>query len=316
MPFGTLDRTPPPFFRQGPSALARLVTYSALGVFLMVLDARWHLTQPLRAAIALALNPVQHVLLAPVDAWDGAGEYLRGSERAQQAEKQAREQLVAQAARLARTAELEGENAHLRALLGLRPALQVEAQAAEVLYEAPDPFSRRVVIDHGSRQGVIGGAPVVDERGLLGQVTRVYTLSSEVTLLTDKDAQIPLLNTRTQQRSIAVGSSDGAGLELRFLPANADVRDGDLLTTSGLDGVYPPGLPVARISHIERRADSNFARVLATPVAPPDAVRHVLVLRPVDAQDEERAAAGAVARAAAASAPASAPSRRNKGGGK
>ncbi|MBV8603454.1 MAG: rod shape-determining protein MreC [Pelomonas sp.] len=307
MPLGTLDRSPPPFFRQGPSALARLITYSALGVFLMVLDARWHLAAPLRSAIALALHPVQRALLVPVDAWDAAGDYLRGSQRAEEAELAARTQLVQQAARLARTAEIEAENTRLRALLGLRPALQVESQAAEILYEAPDPFSRRVVIDRGSSQGLTMGAPVVDEQGVLGQVTRVYALSSEVTLLSDKDAQIPLLNTRTQQRSIAVGSADGAGLELRFLPANADVKEGDLLTTSGLDGVYPPGLPVARISLVERRGDTNFARVLAQPVAPPDAVRHVLVLRPVDELDGDRAAAAAAARASAAAAAASAP---------
>ena len=137
-------------------------------------------------------------------------------------------------------------------MLDLRPALHVRALAAEVLYEAADPFSRKVFIDRGATHGVALGAPVINEAGVLGQVTRVYPLSSEVTLLTDKDAAIPVLNARTQQRSAAFGGAGGGAMELRFMSANADVQVGDLLRTSGVDGVYPPGLPVARV--IGRRA--------------------------------------------------------------
>lgn len=304
MPLGTLDRTPPPFFRQGPSALTKLALCSALALLLMVADARFKLMQPARAGLALVLHPVQRLLLAPVDAWDTAGDYLRGTQRAMEAEDQAKRQLSAQAERLSRAEALQAENERLRKLLGLRPSLTVPSIPAEVLFEAPDPFSRRVVIDRGATQGVAAGAPVINDAGVLGQVTRVYPLSSEVTLLNDKDAAIPLLNARTQMRNAAAGRADGNGMELRFLAANADVKVGDLMTTSGLDGVYPPGLPVARVSVVERRGDSSFAQVLLAPIAQPDSARHVLVLLPLDRhlaakQEAEVAAADEAASAAA-----------------
>ncbi len=302
MPLGTLDRSPPPFFRQGPSALTKLALCSALALVLMVADARFKLVQPARAALALVLQPVQRLLLAPVDAWETAGDYLRGTKRAMAAEDLARRQLVEQAERLSRAEALQAENARLRKLLDLQPALAVPSHAAEVLFEAPDPFSRRVVIDRGSAQGVVAGSPVINEAGVLGQATRVYTLSAEVTLLNDKDAAIPLLNARTQMRNAAAGRADGSGMELRFLAANADVKEGDLMTTSGLDGVYPPGLPVAKVSRVERRGDSSFAQVQLQPIAQPDSARHVLVLQPLDrhlaARKEADAANAAEAKAA------------------
>lgn len=309
MPLGTLDRTPPPFFRQGPSALTKLALCSALALLLMVADARFKLMQPVRAAFALALHPVQRLLLTPVDAWETAGDYLRGTQRAMAAEDQARRQLSAQAERMTRAQALQAENDSLRKLLGLQPALSVPSIPAEVLFEAPDPFSRRVVIDRGATRGVAAGSPVINEAGVLGQVTRVYPLSAEVTLLTDKDAAIPLLNARTQMRNAAAGRADGAGMELRFLAANSDVKVGDVMTTSGLDGVYPPGLPVAKVSAVERRGDSSFAQVLLTPIAQPDSARHVLVLLPQDrhlAAKKEAEAAAVVEAAATAEAKANA----------
>jgi rod shape-determining protein MreC len=284
MPLGTLDRTPPPFFRQGPSALTKLVFFSALAIFLMVADARFRLAEPLRAALAIALLPAQRALQVPVEMAQGGAGYLQGLSAALQAERRAHEQLVQQSEKLARADLLAQENERLRALLDLKPALVVRSQAAEVLYEAADPYSRKVFIDRGQAQGIVAGSPVINESGVLGQVTRVYALTSEVTLLTDKDAAIPVLNTRTQQRSAAFGGAAGTpgGMELRFASANADVKVGDLLQTSGVDGVYPPGLPVAQVLTVERRVESGFARIaLAAAV---DGVRHVLVLEPLGVQ--------------------------------
>lgn len=282
MPLGTLDRTPPPFFRQGPSALTKLSFFSALALFLMVADTRFHVTQPLRAGVATVLHPIERALLVPVEVWQGGSDYLLGLRGALAKQEVARRELAAQAERALRVEALEAENQRLRALLDLRPAVGVRHQAAQILYDAPDPFSRKVIIDRGATQGIVPASPVINETGVVGQVTRVYPLSSEVTLLTDKDAAIPVLNTRSQQRSAAFGG--GGGMELRFMAGNADVQVGDVLTTSGVDGVYPPGLPVAKVVSVERRADAGFARIALQPTAPTDGVRHVLVLEPLGVQ--------------------------------
>ncbi|HEX7383604.1 MAG TPA: rod shape-determining protein MreC [Burkholderiaceae bacterium] len=284
MSFGTLDRTPPPFFRQGPSALTKLAFFSALALFLMAADTRFGAVKTLRAALATALAPVERVLLVPVDLWRGAALYATGLQHAITAEDAARAALAAQAERATRADALQQENARLRGLLELRQRLQVRSLAAETLYEASDAYSRKVIIDRGSAQGIVAGSPVINEQGVLGQVTRVYPLSSEVTLLTDKDAAIPVLNTRTQQRNIAYGLAGGAGMELRFVAANADVKVGDALTTSGVDAVYPPGVPVATVASVEHKSDAGFARIGLRLVAAPDGVRHVLVLEPLGVQ--------------------------------
>ena len=284
MPLGTLDRTPPPFFRQGYSALTKLVFFSALAVFLMVADTRFKVTAPLRSGLAAVLHPVQVALHLPVQVWQGGGDYVRGLSAALRAENAARAQLAVQAERTARVEQLETENARLRSLLQLQPALSVRSVAAEVLYEAGDPFSRKVFINRGTNHGVKLASPVINEAGVLGQVTRVYPLSSEVTLLADKDAAIPVLNPRTQQRSAAFGGAATAPMELRFMATNADVEAGDVLVTSGVDGVYPPGLPVAKVLEVVRRAEGGFARVTLQPAAAADGVRHVLVLEPLALQ--------------------------------
>jgi rod shape-determining protein MreC len=286
MQLGTIDRTPPPFFRQGPSALSKLVFFSALAIFLMVADSRFKLATNLRATLAVVLLPVQRTLAVPVDLWNGANDYVGGLQAALVNEKRARASVATQAERLQRVQQLAQENARLRSLLDLRPALSVRSQAAEILFEAADPYSRKVLIDRGLTQGVVLGSPVINEVGVLGQVTRAYPLTAEVTLLSDKDAAIPVLNTRTQQRGAAYGGAAGGpnGMELRFTSANADVQAGDMLHTSGLDGVYPPGLLVARVVNVERRAETGFARVLLKPEANVDGVRHVLVLEPLSVQ--------------------------------
>jgi rod shape-determining protein MreC len=290
MSLGTFDRTPPPFFRQGPSALTKLAFFSALALFLMVADTRFEFAKPVRAVVATTLLPVQRVLSVPVQMWQGGSDYLRGLSSALNNEKEAQARLTQQAEKAARAERLERENERLRALLDMRPMLQVRSQAAEVLYEASDPFSRKLFIDRGATHGVALGAPVLGPDGVLGQVTRVFPLSSQVTLLIDKDAAIPVLNGRTQARGAAFGGAGGDAMELRYMAANADVQVGDELGTSGVDGVYPPGLPVARVMAVERRAESGFARILLQPSASADGVRHVLVLEPVALQQPPREA--------------------------
>jgi rod shape-determining protein MreC len=293
MPLGTLDRTPPPFFKQGPSALSKLMVCSALALFLMVADARFRITQPVRAAVATVLFPLQWLTMRPVLAIRIAQDYFTTLNTALANEEQARRKLVLQSQRANQVEQLTIENGQLRKLLGLRERLNSPSVTAEVLYDAADPYTRRVIIDKGLAQGVETGSPVIDESGVLGQVTRVHPLISEVTLVTDSDQAIPIINTRTGARGIAYGDAarhGSGGLELRYMAANADVQPGDLLTTSGVDGVYPPGIPVAKVAKVERRPDSAFARIVCNPQALVDGARHVMVLKSLITQIPARPA--------------------------
>jgi rod shape-determining protein MreC len=178
--------------------------------------------------------------------------------------------------------QLAQENAQLRELLDLRLQFAGPSKATEVLYDTADPYTDRIVVDRGLLAGLVQGSAVIDVGGVVGQVTRVYPLVSEVTLLTDRGQSIPVMNARTGTRHVAIGdpNTQGGALELKFVPSGTDIKTGDLLTTSGIDGVYPPGLHVGLVSHIDRRVDSSFARVHATPTAKPRG-RHLLVLMPV-----------------------------------
>ena len=293
MPLGTLDGTPPPFFRQGPSALSKLVFFSALAVLLMVGDLRFHVINPLRSVIATALYPVQWLALRPVVWGQGGSQYFESLSQSQTREAAVKYQLGLQSQRAQQVEQLTLENTRLRALLDMRARINTPALAAQVLYEAADPYTRKVIIDKGALAAVAAGAPVLDEVGILGQVTRVYPLVSEVTLITDPNQAIPVLNARTGVRGLAFGNATVASgtLELRYMDANVDMAAGDTLTTSGVDGVYPPGLQVGRVLKIERRPDSAFARITAQPVARLDGSLHVLVLQPVTGQLPARPAA-------------------------
>ncbi len=302
MPLGTLDRSAPPLFHQGPSPLSRLLFFGALALFLMVADARFHLVQPLRVVASAVLYPAQWLALKPVQLALQGGRYLEDLQAAQREAQQARRALALQAERASRADALAQDNARLRALLELRQVTPTTGRAAEVLYDAADPYARKVVIDQGLASGIAPGSPVIDEQGVLGQVTRVQPFTSEVTLVIDRDLSVPVQNTRTGARSVAFGDAGarGGGLELRFMAASADLREGDLLATSGVDGVYPAGLPVARVVRIERRADSAFARVHCEPVARVAAARYVMVLAPVGLPTASPPLAPAAAEPAAA----------------
>jgi rod shape-determining protein MreC len=243
--------------------------------------------------------------MRPVVWSQNASQYFQSLDDSQSKQASAQYQLGLQSQRAQQVEQLSLENARLRALLDLRARLNAPALAAQVLYDAADPFTRKVIIDKGAMAAVQSGAPVLDELGILGQVTRVYPLVSEVTLISDRNQAIPVLNVRTGARSLAFGDTSSANgqMELRFMAANADIQEGDLLTTSGVDGVYPPGLQVARVAKIERRVDSAFARVACTPVARVAGSLHVLVLQPLAGQILARPPADAPAPASKGSKP-------------
>jgi rod shape-determining protein MreC len=252
----------------------------------MALDAHLGLAKPLRTGLATVLYPVQWLALQPILLLRGGADYLESLNTTQSQEPALRRRLELMAQRANQLDTLSLENTRLRKLLELRDRLSTSAQSAQVLYDAADPYTRKVIIDQGSMAGVLAGSPVVDETGVLGQVTRVYPAVSEVTLITDREQAIPVLNTRTGARGVAFGDPAfrANAMELRFMSTNADVLPGDILSTSGVDGVYPPGLPVAKIEKIDRRVDSAFARIICTPLALVSGVGHVLVLKPISGQ--------------------------------
>jgi rod shape-determining protein MreC len=282
MALDTLERSAPPIFRQGLSASTKLVLLSLLSILLMASDHRFQISQPLRSGIAVVLSPLQWLSLQPGRAFSGLGSYFNDLEKAQDAAQNFQTRTMAQAQRLQQVEQLAQENAQLRELLDLRAQFAGPTKAVEVLYDTADPYTDRLVVDRGLVAGLVQGAAVIDVGGVVGQVTRVYPLVSEVTLLTDRSQSIPVLNARTGSRHVAIGdpNTQGGALELKFVPSGTDIQPGDLLTTSGIDGVYPPGLHVGLVSHIDRRVDSSFARVYAAPTAKPRG-RHLLVLMPV-----------------------------------
>src|SRR5918998_5848737 len=234
-----MEHTPPPFFKRGPAPLVRLFFFASLSLALLVLDARFRYAESFRNVLALAAYPLQRAATAPIDFLSAIGSYF--STQAQLFEEnaalRAKNLALSQAAQRYETAEAEA--AQLRRLIGAAEKLEVKSTPAEILYAGRDPYSHKVFINLGEQQGVKPGSPVADEAGVVGQVTRVYPFVSEVTMITDQDHAIPILNTRTGARSVAFGDPSGlhsGSLELRFMAGNADVQPGDLLTTSGVDG--------------------------------------------------------------------------------
>jgi rod shape-determining protein MreC len=276
-----MDRSPPPFFRQGPSANVRLLFFGLLSLGLLVADARFDALGGLRQGIGNVLYPVQRVLLMPRDAITLAGSYITEvtSLRQENAELKRIEALNAKA--LLQIEQLANENKRLRDLAGARERASVRSVLTEVLYETRDPFTRKLVLDKGVQQQVFVGQPVIDAKGLIGQVTRVFQFSSEMTLVTDRNMTVPVVLQRTGMRSVAFGGAAPGRMELRYLASSADLKEGDLLTTSGLDALYPPGLPVGRIERIERGGENDFVKVLIAPTAEIQN-NHLLVILQVD----------------------------------
>jgi rod shape-determining protein MreC len=242
------------------------------------------MTGPLRSALFTVLQPLQWLSLQPGRAVQFVAQHFEDLAQAQEQATQARKELSLQLLRSGQVEQLTQENQQLRQLLELKQRMEPSAQAAEIIYEAADPYSQKVIIDKGLSAGIETGSPVIDAGGVIGQVTRVHPLVSEVTLVIDREMSIPVLNPRTGVRSVAYGEPAQGAIELRFMASNADIAEGDLLTTSGVDGVYPAGLPVARVTQIQRRAESTFARIYCSPLAHVGAARHLLVLKPLKTQ--------------------------------
>jgi rod shape-determining protein MreC len=269
---------PPPFFRRGPSPLARFAFFGLLSIALLFLDTRFRYLENLRQAAAIVILPLQYAVRLPLQAAGWVGEYFTARRSLTDENEALKRALLAQGPTVQRFPEAQEENARLRALLGVRARYEGAATAVEVLYAGRDPFTQRIIVSHGADAGIKPGEAVVDAEGVVGQVTRVYPTLAEVTILTDNDHAVPVRVERSGVRSVLYGAGAGRAPELRFMSPNADVRVGDALVTSGIDGTFPPGLAVAEVVTVERETGQMFAQITARPRAGVDRSRHLLVL--------------------------------------
>jgi len=262
-----MEHQPPPFFRTGPTPLVRLLIFSTLSLAPLVADARLKYLDTLRQAASVVIYPLQRIAGAPASIFHRASEFFVTNSSLRTENARLIQENLSHASQLQQLNALQAENENLRKLLDARARLAARTTIAEILYAARDPFSRKIVIDQGSQHDVEAGQPVVDGVGVIGQVTRVYPWLSEVTLITDKGHLVPVLNTRNGLRAVLAGTGNDGALELKFVPLNADFENGDQLVTSGIDGVYPPGLPVAQVGNVERNGAFLFARIICKPLA-------------------------------------------------
>lgn len=276
-----MDSTSPPFFKRGLPPPARLAFFSGLALLLMVVDGHYHYLNTLRNTLAVVINPLQHVMNAPVRLASQVSSFfvVQGRLRSENADLKDKQLLLA--GQMLQFQALQAENARLRSLLAAQKRYTQKTTMAEILYSGRDPFARKIIIDRGSLHDVKPGQIVADDAGVVGQITRVNLGVSEVTLVTDKDQAVPVQNLRNGLRAVVFGNGQEGTLDVPFMPVNADMQTGDQLVTSGIDGIYPPGLPVAIISKVERNAAYPFAKISCTPSAGTDRERQVLILSAV-----------------------------------
>jgi rod shape-determining protein MreC len=273
-----MEHTPPPFFKRGPAPVVRLAFFASLSFALLVLDARFHYVDGLRDVLALAAYPFQKAATAPITMLRRTAEFFVTQERLRSENAALRAELLDTARDAQRYQTASAELDQLRRVNDMRARFDRQAIPAEVLYTGRDPYDYKVILDKGRQHAVAAGSLVIDADGVIGQVTRVHAMVSEVTLITDKAQAIPVQVVRNSLRAVAFGAGASGMIELRFLPPNADVRDGDRLVTSGIDGNYPAGVAVATVVRVERDASQAFARVICEPLAGVDRSRYVLVL--------------------------------------
>jgi rod shape-determining protein MreC len=273
-----MEYSPPPLFKQGAPARVKVTVFALISVALLVVDARFHALTAVRQVAATVLYPFQMVALMPRDAVSNMGSYFSSISALQKEVRDLKSQQVAMAQAMQQAQLQMAENGHLRRLMDAREHLPVRSMMSEILYDARDPSTRRVVLDRGAQNGVKLGLPVIDNAGVVGQVTRVFLFTSEVTLLTDKEQAIPVQVLRNGLRSVAYGRGQSGLLDLRFVAPNADIQVGDVLVTSGLDGMYPAGLAVAKVMQVESVAQGAFGRVVCQPLAGIDRHRQLLIV--------------------------------------
>lgn len=276
----------------------RLLVFTVLSVALMVVDARFAVLKPLRGQLGLIVEPVYWLGRLPVTLWEGATQGLSSrSELTAENERLKAEQLILQR-RLQKLAALTEQNVRLRELLNSAALVDDDVLATELIGIDPNPFSHRILIDKGAKDGVLLGQPVLDARGLMGQVVEVLPYSSRVLLLTDSTHSIPVQVNRNGLRAIASGTGNPERLELRHVADTADIKEGDLLVSSGLGQRFPAGYPVATVTEVIHDSGQPFAIVRAVPTASLNRSRYMLLVFTDPRTPEQRASESAMAQEA------------------
>ncbi len=266
------------FFNRGPSPMARLVFFAMLSLLLMFIDARYRYLESTRSTLSVMVAPIQALATLPGRIWNQVGDYFSAQSDLKNQNQLLGRQHLGDAAQLAQLQSLQAENQQLRKLAALSARATYSSQLAEVIYIERDLFKRKVIVNKGADAHLQAGQVVMDDEGIVGQITRVYPWLSEVTLITEKDHVVPVQVLRNGLRTIIFGAGDTSQLTLRYMPISADLVEGDVLVTSGIDGIYPAGIPVAKVTRIERDAAYPFARVTCLPVGGVDKHRHLLIL--------------------------------------
>lgn len=265
-------------FTRGPSLGMRLSLLLVVSVLLMVLDHQRGALQSVRSTLSVAVYPIQFAVDLPFRIADWTATTLSTRSRLQDENRTFRREQLENQVRLQRLEALEAENARLRALLESSPDVADRVLVARILSVDLDPFRHRLMIDKGSLNDVYVGQAMLDAEGIVGQVTRVNPLSAEAILISDPGHATPVEVNRNGLRTIALGTGHGSWVNLPFLPNNADIREGDLLVSSGLGGAFPPGYPVARVAQVIRRPGEPFADIRAEPTGALIREREVLLV--------------------------------------
>ncbi|MBL0142313.1 MAG: rod shape-determining protein MreC [Betaproteobacteria bacterium] len=273
-----MTREPPQFFHRGPSPLARLTFFALLAVATMIADHRFGALEAVRLSLSVLVHPLQQVAGAPAMALSRVTDYFSSQERLLRENDELKARLLEYAAAAQQSKLLQAEQDHLLAMTPARSRFATDGVLSEVLSYGRNPFVRKLILDKGLAQGIKAGMPVIDAQGVVGQVTAVGTFTNEVTLLTEKDQSVPVMLTRNGLRAIAVGSGKDGSIDVPFMPVSADIQNGDLFVTSGIDGTYPAGLLVARITAVEKNAAYVFAKITARPAAGVENHRFVRIL--------------------------------------
>ena len=271
--------TTPQFFKHGPGPLVRLVFFVLLSLTLMVVDTHFKYLYEVRQTIAVVIYPVQKLAYIPTTISDLVNDFFVAQDLADENARLKQQHLI-DSGKLQQFSALTTENEHLRNLLEAPQRNKSKAIMAEIRSVPRDPFNRKIILDKGIQNNIQNGQVVVDDLGVIGQITRTYPWSSEATLITDKDHSVPVQILRNGIRSVASGTGKYKTLELNYMSNNVDIQEGDLLVTSGIDGVYPSGLQVALVSKIKRDVSSAFAYIICTAIAGVDRNRQVLILSP------------------------------------